>query len=215
MQIMEFKPGQMIVILSPYDEVETYGNIAHTEAGNLALTVKTAGFLKAGWDISCLVFDDTDIYEFYSKVMVAEGVNVKIEKPVGEELSSIEKRRFGRVDCQIGFVAKLMYINNVSVEKLSKTFIGTIENISAGGVLAKTNLCLPKDTIFTFKLKVNYFIDCIVRVRRVSEVPEEKMYEMGCEFINMSIENIKTVSLFTFKEQLKKKRKELNNSLTK
>ena len=155
---MEFKPGQMIVILSPYDNVEIYGNIADTKAGALELTVKTAGQLKEGWDISCLIFDDADIYEFYSRVNVVDGNRVIIEKPIVDGLTAIEKRRFGRVDCNIGFVARLMFINDVSVGKLNKSFVGTIKNISAGGILAETNLCLPKNTIFTFKLKLSYFL---------------------------------------------------------
>ena len=212
---MEFKPGQMIVILSPYDNIEIYGNITHTKAGVLELTVKTVSLLKESWDISCLVFDDADIYEFYSKVMVVDGKRVIIEKPSFDKLSTVEKRRFSRVDCSIGFVARLMFINDVSVGKLNKSFVGTIKNISAGGVLAETNLCLPKNTIFTFKLKINYFIDCIVRVRRVNEVPETKMYEMGCEFINMKVENIKEISMFAFKEQLKRKRIELHDNIYK
>ena len=212
---MEFKAGQMVVILSPFDDVEIYGNITHSKLQDLELTVKTAGLLKEGWDILCLVFDDTDIYEFRSKVKVVDGISIIIERPFGDELFTIEKRRFSRADCEIGFVARLMFINNISVEKLSKTFLGTIKNISAGGVLAETNLCLPKDTIFTFKLKTNYFIDCIVKVRRVSEVPKDKMYEMGCEYINMNVENVKTISMFTFKQQLKMKRKELYDSVFK
>ena len=213
--MMEIKLGQLIVILSPFTEVELYGNIKFIADRSLTLTVKTPGLLKEGWDVLCIVIDDMDIYEFYSKVEFLDGNNVMIERPVENGLSSIEKRRFGRVDCEIGFVAIPMIINNISVAKSGKTFVGTIRNISAGGMLAETNLCLPRDTVFSFKLKVNYFIDCIAKVRRVSEVPNEKRYEMGCEFINMSIENIKTISMFAFKEQLKKKRKELYESIFK
>ncbi|MHB1394245.1 MAG: flagellar brake protein [Clostridia bacterium] len=213
--MMEFKLGQLVVILSPFTEVELYGNIKFITDRSLTLTVKTAGLLKKGWDVLCIVIDDMDIYEFYSKVEFLEGNTVLIERPIETGLNSIEKRRFSRVDCEIGFVARPIIINNVSVAKSGKTFMGTIKNISAGGVLAETKLCLPKDTVFSFKLKANYFIDCIVRVRRVTEVPNEKIYEMGCEFINMSVENIKTISMFTFKEQLKKKRKELYESIFK
>ncbi len=213
--MMEFKLGQLVVILSPFTEVEVYGNIKLMKDRSLTLTIKTAGLLKEGWDILCIVIDDMDIYEFYSKVEFLDGNNVMIEMPVENGLTSIEKRRFSRVDCEIGFVARPMIINNVSVAKSGKTFVGTIRNISAGGVLAETNLCLPRGTVFSFKLKANYFIDCIARVRRVSEVPNEKRYEMGCEFINMSVENIKTISMFAFKEQLKKKRKELYENIFK
>ena len=215
MHIMDFIAGQMMVILAPYDDIEIYGNIVREVDRAIALKLKAPGQLRAGMDISCLVFDDTEIYEFYSKVIEVSGTSLIIHKPTADELSSIEKRRFARADCEIGFVARLMFINNISVEKLTKSFTGTIINISAGGVLATTNLCLPKDTIFTFKLKVINYIDCIVRIRRVNELPGGKMYEMGCEFMNMNVENIKTISMFAFKEQLKKKRKELKDSLFK
>lgn len=212
---MEFKPGQLIVILSPFTDVEAYGNVKTIDNEFLTLSMNTAGLLKESWDILCIILDNTDVYEFYSKVNSLEGTNVVITRPIADELNVIEKRRFSRVNCEIGFVARPMLINNVSVEKLGKTFIGTIKNISAGGILAETNLCLPKDTVFSFKLKVNYFIDCIARVKRVTEVPDEKKYEMGCEFINMNIESIKAVSMFTFKEQLKRKRKDLYESVFK
>jgi len=212
---MDFKLGQLVVILSPFTEVEVYGNIKFIADRSLTITVKTAGLLKEGWAILCLVIDETDVYEFYSSVEFLEGNTILVESPVETGLSTIEKRRFNRVDCEIGFVARPMIINNISVAKSGKTFTGTIRNISAGGVLAETNLCLPKDTVFSFKLKANYFIDCIARVRRVSEVPNEKRYEMGCEFINMSVDNVKAIALFAFKEQLKRKRKELYESIFK
>jgi c-di-GMP-binding flagellar brake protein YcgR len=207
--MMEFKLGQLVVIVSAFTEVEVYGNVKLITDRSLTLTVKTAGLLKEGWDVLCLVIDDMDMYEFYSKVELLDGTNVLIEKPIEKGLSEIEKRRFNRVDCEIGFVARPMIINNVSVAKSGKTFTGIIKNISAGGILTETNLCLPRDTIFDFKLKANYFIECIARVRRVSEVTNSKMYEMGCEFINMSEENTKIISMFTFKEQLKKKERAL------
>ncbi|MGE5677097.1 MAG: flagellar brake protein [Pseudomonadota bacterium] len=212
---MDFKAGLMMVILSPFDDFEIYGNIIQALDGAIALKLKAAGQLKAGMDISCLLFDDTEIYEFYSKVVEVSGTSLIVEKPEPDGLLSIEKRRFARVDCEMGFVARLMYINNISVEKLAKSFTGTIKNISAGGVLMTTNLRFPKDTIFTFKLKISSFIDCIARVRRVTELPGDKMYEIGCEFMNMNIDNIKAISMFTFKEQLKKRRKELKDSLFK
>lgn len=210
---MDFKTGQMVVILTAYDNIEIFGNITGNGAGLLTVKVKAAGLLKVGWEVSCLVFEETEIYEFYSKVISAEGTDIALEEPHIDDMNIIEKRRFNRVDCNIGFVARLMFLNDVSVGKLNKSFMGRIKNISAGGMLAETNLCLPKDTIFTFKLKINNFIDCIARVRRISEVPREKMYEMGCEFINMKVENIKEVSMFAFKEQLKRKRTELHESM--
>lgn len=212
---MEFKLGQFVVILSPFTEVELYGNIKFVSDRSLTLTIKTAGLLKEGWDILCIAIDDTEIYEFCSRVQYLDGGNIMIDRPGKNGMNVIEKRRFSRVDCDIGFVARPMFINNVSVEKLGKTFVGKIKNISAGGILAETNLCLPKDMVFSFKLKVNYFIDCVARVRRVNEVHVEKKYLMGCEFINMSVENIKSISLFTFKEQLKKRRNELYESIFK
>lgn len=212
---MEFKLGQLVVILSPFTDSEVYGNITFIADRSLTLSVKTAGLLKEGWDILCIVIDDMEIYEFYSRVEFLEGDNALIERPVENELSSIEKRRFNRVDCEIGFVARPLFINDVSIPKSGKTFLGTIKNISAGGILAETNLCLPKGMVFSFKLKVNYFIDCLAKIRRVSEVPNEKRYEIGCEFINMNVEDIKTVSIFAFKEQLKRKRKELYENVFK
>lgn len=213
--MMEFKLGQLVIIQSPFTEVELYGNIKFISEGTLTLTIKTAGLIKEGWDILCLVIDNTDIYEFCSKVQHLEGSGIIIDKPIQNELNTIEKRRFNRVDCEIGFVARPLIINNVSVEKLGKTFTGKIKNISAGGILAETNLCLPMDTVFSFKLKISYFIDCTARVRRISEVPDEKKYLMGCEFIGMSMENIKSISMFTFKEQLKRRRKDLYESVFK
>lgn len=210
--MMEFKPGQFVVILSVYTDAELYGNIKYVTADSLTMTTKTSGLLKEGWDILCIIIDNTDIFEFYSKVKFLEGNSIRVEKPIEDELNLIEKRRFSRADCEIGFVARPMLINNIPVEKSGKTFLGMIKNISAGGILVETNLCLPKDTVFSFKLKVSFFIDCVARVVRVNEVPDEKKYQMGCEFINMNKENIKTISMFTFKERLKKRRNELYES---
>ncbi len=210
---MEFKLGQLIVVLSPFTDTELYGSIKYTTDESLTLTVKTAGLLKEGWDILCLALDNSDVYEFYSKVEVLEGNTVLISRPLIDRMSAVEKRRFSRVDCEIAFIGRPMFINNVSIANMGKTFHGRIKNISAGGILAETNLCLPKDMIFGFKLKANYFIDCMAKVKRVNEVPNENKHEMGCEFISMSMEDIKAISMFTFKEQLKRKRKELYESI--
>ncbi len=207
--MMEFKEGQLVVMLSPFTDVEAYGNIKSFTDESLTLNVNIAGLLKEGWDILCIVLDNNDVYEFYSRVNFMEGNNAVITRPTYDGLCVIEKRRFSRVDCEIGFVAKLISINNISMAKSNKTFPGTIKNISAGGILAETNLCLPVDSVFSFKLKTNYFIDCMARIKRVNEVPDEKKFEMGCEFIDISLENIKAISMFTFKERLKMKRKEL------
>lgn len=212
---MEFKQGQIVVILSPFTDSEAYGNINSINEDSLTLSVNPAGLLSEGWDILCIILDNTDVYEFYSKVNYVEGNNVAVKRPIGDGLITIEKRRFSRVDCEIGFVARPMLINNISVSKSGKTFLGKIKNISAGGVLAETNLCLPLNSVFSFKLKTNYFIDCVARVKRVIEVPDEKKFQLGCEFIDMKIEDIKTISMFTFKEQLKKKRKEFYESAPK
>lgn len=212
---MEFKAGQLIVILSPFTEIEVYANIRHVAESTLTLTVKTAGLLKEDWDILCIVMDDTVVYEFYSKVNFLESTNVVIQKPVSSGMSEIEKRRFNRVDYEIGFVARLMQINNISVAKAGKTFVGKTKNLSAGGILAATNLKLPVSTVFNFKLKVNYFIECTAEVKRVNENPEEENYLMGCEFVDMSLEEIKAISLFTFKEQLRIRQKELYESIFK
>jgi len=211
----EFKPGQLVVILSPFTEAEVYGNIKFVSDKSITLSIKNTGILKEGWDILCLIIDETDALEFYSKVESLEGNTIKIERHVEANLCTIEKRRFNRVDCEIGFVGRPMMINNVSIAKSGKTFMGTIKNISAGGVMVETNLCFPTDMVFSFKLKINYFIDCTAKVRRVSEVPNQNKYEMGCEFINMSVEDMKAIAMFAFKEQLKRKRKELYDSIFK
>jgi len=209
---MEFKQGQIVVILSPFTDSEVYGNIKSISKETLTLSVNPTGLLSEGWDILCIILDDTDVYEFYSRINYLEGNNITVKRPKGEGLTTIEKRRFSRADCEIGFVARPMIINNISVSKSGKTFLGKIKNISGGGILAETNLCLPLNSVFSFKLKINYFVDCIARVKRVVEVPEEKKFQMGCEFIDIKIEDIKAISLFAFKEQLKKKRKEFYES---
>ncbi|HOM42333.1 MAG TPA: PilZ domain-containing protein [Bacillota bacterium] len=206
--MMEFRDGQILVILSPFTDSEAYGYINSITEDSLSLSVNPAGFLRNGWDILCIFLDNNDIYEFYSEITYLEGNTIVIKRPIENQLNTIEKRRFARVDCEIGFVARPVTINNVSVEKLGKTFLGTIKNISAGGVLAETNLCLPVDSVFRFKLKTNYFIDCTAKVLRVNELPSEKKFQMGCKFVNMRIEDFKAISMFTFKEQLKKKRKQ-------
>lgn len=211
----DFKQDQIIVILSAFTEVEVYGTIKNLRSESIALTVKPTGLLKEGWDILCLVLGSDDIYEFYSSVEHLDGNNAVIKKPAESGMSSIEKRKFNRVDYETGFVGRPLIINNISVAKSGKTFTGKIKNISAGGVLAETNLCLPVDTIFTFKLKVNYFIDCTALVKRVYESPEGGSYLMGCQFINMSVENTKAISIFAFKEQLKIRQKELYESVFK
>lgn len=211
--MIEFKIGQLIVMLSPFTEVEIYGNVKSIADESLILNVKTAGLVKEDLDILCFVLDNTDVYEFYSKVEQLEGNDVKIKKPSIEELSSIEKNEFNMVECEIGFVSRLLSINDVSVGKLGKTFLGTIKNMSMGSILAETSLCLPKGTVFSFKLKVNYFIDCMARVREITEIPDEKKYEMDCELMNMSIESIKIISTYIFREQLKRKQKELYKSM--
>lgn len=212
---MEFKLGQLIVMLSPFTDTEIYGNISFALSDLLTVSIKTTGHLKVGWDVLCLVIDDTEIYEFYSRVIELEGSSVIISRPMSTGLSAVEKRRFNRVDCEIGFVGRPMIVNNVSVVKTAKPFSGKIKNLSAGGVLVGSNMELPQNAVFSFKLKVNFFIDCIAIVRRAGEADKDGLFELGCEFINMNIDNVKAISLYTFKEQLKKKRQELYESVFK
>ncbi len=212
---MEFKRGQLIVMLSPFTETEIYGNVSFALSELLTVTIKTAGHLKSGWDILCLVIDDTEIYEFYSKIVEMEGYSIIITCPEKAGLSAVEKRKFNRVDCEIGFVGRPMLIDNVSVAKTAKAFSGKIRNLSAGGVLVETGMEIPLQAVFSFKLKVNYFIDCLAVVRRASANKDGGCFQLGCEFMNMNIENVKAISLYTFKEQLKKKRQELYNSIFK
>lgn len=213
--MVDFKQDQMIVILSAFTEVEVYGNIKRINDESITLTVKPAGLLKEGWDILCLVLGSDEIYEFYSSVEFLEANNIVIKRPEETEMTFIEKRKFNRVEYETGFVGRPMVINNISVAKSGKTFMGRIKNISAGGILAETDLCLPQDTIFCFKLKVNYFIDCTAIVKRVDENQEDGKYQMGCQFVNMNLEDTKAISIFVFKEQLRIRRRELYESVFK
>jgi len=207
--MIDFKQGQLIVILSAYTDVEVYGTVNYLRSDSILLSVKPAGLLNKGWDILCLLLGSDEIFEFHSTVESIDGSSIMIRKPIETSMNSIEKRRFSRVEYEIGFVGRPLLINNVSVAKYGKTFIGKTINISAGGILAETNLCLPVNTVFSFKLKINYFVDCTAVVKRVTECPEGGKYHMGCQFIDMSLEDIKAISLFAFRERLKRRRMEL------
>ncbi len=210
---MELSVGQLIIILAPYMEQEIYSNVKHVGDGKITLAVKSANTLKPGKEILCIVISDQDIYEFYSQVEDSFEKTAYITKPVKAELSNVEKRRFNRMECNIGFVGRPVMINDVMITKSDKHFSGNIINISAGGVLVQTNLKLPDYMIFKFKLKLNYFLECTAMVKRTFDSETGTMYNSGCEFLEMPIEDIKTISLYVFKEQLKNRRKELNKSV--
>ncbi len=59
---------ELIVMLSPFTDVESYGNINSITGESIGLCINTAGLLKEGLDILCIVQDNSEVYEFYSKV---------------------------------------------------------------------------------------------------------------------------------------------------
>lgn len=206
---MDFAIGQLVVILAPYMENEVYANIKYIMDDKLSLTLKSKCNLIKGRDILCLVINNHDMYEFYSHVEDVAGNDIYIRKPIKTGLSAVEKRKFNRADCSIGFVGMPTILGDRPIISTDKKFSGTIKNVSAGGVLAEIPAHLPKDSVFCFKLKLNFFVDCIAIVRRTIEIPSSNIFECGCEFVNLSLENVKTISLYVFREQLKLKRKEM------
>ncbi len=209
---MDFFVGQLIVVLAPYVEQELYTSIKNIAEDRLTLTVKSANILSQGKDLLCIAINGTDIFEFYSRVEEVYENNIYITKPIKTGVSFAEKRRFNRMDCRIGFVGRPLMINDIIMTNTDKQFTGTILNISAGGVLAETGLNLPEFMVFKFKLKLNYFMDCTAMIKRVIPSSVPGLFEAGCEFMEMSLDDLKTISLYVFKEQLKVRRKELNKS---
>jgi c-di-GMP-binding flagellar brake protein YcgR len=193
-------------------EQEIYTNVKHIGDGKINLTVKSANILKEGKEVLCIVIKELEIFEFYSHVEESFEKTAYITKPIKSDFSNVEKRRFNRMDCNIGFIGRPVMIHDIMITKSDKQFSGTILNISAGGVLIQTNLKLPDYMIFKFKLKLNYFLECTAMIKRTFETDADNIYNSGCEFIEMPFEDMKTISLFVFKEQLKNRRKELNKS---
>ncbi|MFZ5353441.1 MAG: PilZ domain-containing protein [Bacillota bacterium] len=211
---MNYFVGQLIIVLAPYMEQELYTSIKAIKEDKLVLTVKSANILSLGKEILCIAINGTDIFEFYSKVEEIYDNTVSISRPNNSGVSFQEKRRFNRMDCKIGFVGRPLMINDVLMTSSDKQFSGTVLNVSAGGVLIETSLKLPEFMVFKFKLKLNYFLDCTAIVKRTVPSSTAGLFESGCEFMEMPLEDIKTISLFVFREQLKMIRKELNKNAT-
>jgi hypothetical protein len=206
---MKLIPGQLVIILAPYMDYEIYSSLRQFDDNSLVLEMKSSNEVPFNKDILCIVIDDANIFEFYTQVIAKDGNLLFVKRPELGEFSAIEKRKFNRVDYSIGFVASPIAIGNVPLANSDKKFTGMIKNISGGGVMIETDLKLPPEMTFAFKLKLNFFLDCKARVIRTIAT-EKNTYQCGCEFVDNSLENIKSISLFAFKEKLRMKRKELN-----
>lgn len=207
---MKFIQGQLITILAPFMDYEVYANVSQINDDSILLEMKTNTDIPFNKDILCIVVEEDNIFEFYTQVITKERNSILVRKPEVNEYSVIEKRKFNRVDCNIGFVATPISINNIPIPNSDKKFTGMIKNISAGGVLVESNLKLPEEMVFAFKLKLNFFLDCKARIIRTLPVENDTIYQSGCQFVDNNIDNIKTISFYAFKEKLAEKRKELN-----
>jgi hypothetical protein len=207
---MNLVKGQLIIILAPFIDYEIYANIKQLNDEGIMLELRADMEVPVYKEILCIVVDEDNIFEFYTKVTAKNERFIFIKQPTDSEFNAIEKRKFNRVDCNIGFVATPISINNISIYNSDKKFTGVIKNISAGGVLIESNLNLPVDMTFIFKLKLNFFLDCKASVVRTATA-DKAIYHSGCQFIESTIDNIKNISLYCFKEKLRQKRKELNN----
>lgn len=207
---MQFVQGQLIIILAPFIDYEIYANVKQFDKDTLVLETKTVTDIPVNKDILCIAVEDENVFEFYSQIDVKEENLIFIKRPLVDELNITEKRNFNRIDCNISFIASPISINNKSILNSGKKFTGYISNISGGGVLVESSLNLPIGMVFGFKLKLNFFIECKVRVIRTIAT-EDGIYHSGCQFVDMDLESVKAISLFGFKEQLKKKRKGLNS----
>lgn len=224
---MKFEIGQLVIILSPFADIDIYGNITLVSDDYLTLNIRQNWLLKEGWDIVCLVVDGTEMFEFYSVIKYITGKEAIITAPDRNKLHTVEKRRYNRVDCEIGFIGRPVAINDVPINKLyriadgmekytqGKVFSGIVRNIGANGILAETDLILPEGMVFGMKLKVDYFIDCKAVVKRIEKTETGGKCNIGCQFVDMELEYVKAISMFAFREQLKYKRRKLYEQLFK
>ncbi len=208
---MDILLGQLIVILAPFMDYEVYANVRQVKPDSIVLALKSNAEIPCDREILCIAVDDDNMFEFYTQVMARDGNMVYVKKPETKELSVIEKRKFNRVDCRIGFMGNPVSINNIPIPATDKKFIGTVLNISGGGVLIETNLNLPVDMVFNFKLKLNFFLDCKAKVIRTSAV-DKAFFQSGCQFVSSDLETVKTISMYAFREKLRFMRKELNQT---
>jgi hypothetical protein len=211
---MNLIQGQLIIILAPFMDYEIYANVKEIIDENIVLEMKADMEVPLDKEFLCIVVDNESVFEFYTQIDGRNGNLIFIKKPILGGYSAIEKRKFNRIDCNIGFVATPVSINNMRIQNNDKKFTGVIRNISGGGVMIESNLNLPTEMDFVFKLKLNFFIECKARIVRTEEVGKN-IYHSGCQFVDSPIESIKTISLYTFKEKLKQKRKELNQRKSK
>jgi len=207
---MQLAAGQLIIILAPFMDYEVYAAVKQVTEDKIMLEMKTNVEIPFDREILCMVVEEHNIFEFYTQVLAKNGAIVFVKRPVLDGYSAIEKRKFNRVDCRIGFVATPVSINNIHLPANDKKFTGMIRNISGGGVMIETNLNLPPEMVFAFKLKLNFFMDCKAKIVR-SIALDKSTYQCGCEFVDNNLENIKNISLYAFREKLKQKRKELNH----
>ncbi|HYE11595.1 MAG TPA: PilZ domain-containing protein [Patescibacteria group bacterium] len=207
---MNLVKGQLLIILAPFIDYEIYANINQLSDEGIMLELKADMEVPIDKEILCIVVDEANMFEFYTKVTAKNEKFIFIKQPKDSEFNAIEKRKFNRVDCNIGFVATPVSINNISIHNSDKKFTGVIKNISGGGVLIESNLNLPVNMTFNFKLKLNFFLDCKAKVVR-TDATDKTIYHSGCQFIESTLDTIKNISLYCFKEKLRQKRKELNN----
>lgn len=208
---MDIMLGQLIVILAPFMDYEIYANVREIKQDSIIIVLKSSVEIPSDRELLCLAVDNDNMFEFYTQVMARDGNLVYVKKPENRELNVIEKRKFNRVDCRIGFMGSPVSISNIPLPNTDKKFVGTILNISGGGVLIETNLNLPVDMVFHFKLKLNFFLDCKAKVIRTSAM-DKTYFQSGCQFLESDLETVKTISMYAFREKLKFMRKELNQS---
>lgn len=210
---MQLAAGQLIIILAPYLDYEIYATIKQLKDDNIMLEMKTDVEIPFDREILCMAVEGENIFEFYTHVIAKKDKIIFVKLPEFDGYSAIEKRKFNRVDCRIGFVATPISINNIQLTNNDKKFTGTIRNISGGGVMIETSLNLPPEMVFAFKLKLNFFMDCKAKIVRTIAL-DKSTYQCGCEFVENTLENVKNISLFAFREKLKQKRRELNQRRT-
>lgn len=208
---MQFIQGQLIIILVPFIDYETYATVKHFDDNSIVLEVKTNKDLPINKEVLCIAVNGDSMFEFYTQINARNENLIFIKRPQLDQLNLIEKRNFNRINCNIGFVASPVSISSKTIYNSDKNFTGLILNISGGGVLTETNLNLPVGMVLNFKLKLNAFVDCKVIVNRTISSPKSNTFHSGCQFTDMDIESVKEISLYTFKEKLKQKRKDLNN----
>ena len=199
---MECKINQLLIILSADMKQECYGNIRNFTSQYIEIGLKTNEDLKVGSELLCLAVDEPDVIEFYSKVIGSKNNTIQILQPIDAKTKKYEKRKFNRIDVSLGFSGICDRIVNSNINIYGKAFNGTVKNISSGGVMMICNLNLPVGLIFRFRLEMGSGMDCAAIIVRTENINNTGLYRYGCEFLNMNIENVKRISLFTFKQHM-------------